>query len=829
MTHQIVRRFMTVFGASLLVAAMTLLPNQARAQGPFDCPTIPVPNLTTLPGATLLPVIPSIDRDPVARVLRGTIGLHDAMESVPVSPPNFTTGSRRCIDQRLRFYVVGDPSSQPAPAPNAIPPAPAIGPTLRAKLGDVVELTLLNQIDVKRYPAGAIDQGQDGVITECDTASAGGYPNLGPDPTNTIGQPLIDTLPNCFHQSSTANLHFHGTHTSPTSTADNVYLAVLPSPRDPTTNQPVITKATFEPQYNTFVADCEKQLRANNLNQWPVTWPAALNASTSYQYITLPNAGTPPADWPNGSLAWTYLQAQYLVKYNPTALNSDVTVSTAKQWPQNYIGSSPSCFVLPDYKDPTQHLKMGQSPGTHWYHAHKHGSTSANVANGMTGAFIIEGDDYDGAFDKAYNTFRAALGLKTDVSWTRQQPVMVVDQIYSLPNLNRNGSGAGSGPFSVNGQQQPTMTMQPGEVKLWRIVNASPIDGFYLKDLPAGFLWQQTAQDGVQFDGYNFETRAQRPVYVAPGNRIDLLVKAPAAAAAPFNVNVYQGTSAAKALRGAPVPLMNVFVNGTAVTAMNIVTTAQLGKQPPFLADLSGPTNSRTFTFNTSGALVPGNGGQREHTINGHKFDPNHPVLINQVNSIEQWKIVNTTVVGGGIDHPFHIHINPFQVNAVFAPNAPMVYTNGQPVFDTAGKQVPLYVVAPAAPAYPQNQCVLDPNNDKTWVPCTGNAAIKVPVCGDPTNPAGWAKCTGPVAGKSTLKPTNIWWDVFPIPSAVAVKDSTGRAVKVIPGYFTMTTKFADYQGAYVMHCHILAHEDRGMMMSVQVGVNNPATVFAHH
>ena len=37
---------------------------------------------------------------------------------------------------------------------------------------------------------------------------------------------------------------------------------------------------------------------------------------------------------------------------------------------------------------------MGQSPGTHWYHAHKHGSTAINVANGMTGAFIIEGD-YD--------------------------------------------------------------------------------------------------------------------------------------------------------------------------------------------------------------------------------------------------------------------------------------------------------------------------------------------------------------------------------------------------------------------------------------------------
>ena len=44
-------------------------------------------------------------------------------------------------------------------------------------------------------------------------------------------------------------------------------------------------------------------------------------------------------------------------------------------------------------------LKMGQAPGTHWYHAHKHGSTALNVANSMTGAFIIEGASYDGALN----------------------------------------------------------------------------------------------------------------------------------------------------------------------------------------------------------------------------------------------------------------------------------------------------------------------------------------------------------------------------------------------------------------------------------------------
>ena len=39
----------------------------------------------------------------------------------------------------------------------------------------------------------------------------------------------------------------------------------------------------------------------------------------------------------------------------------------------------------------------------------------------------------------------------------------------------------------------------------------------------------------------------------------------------------------------------------------------------------------------------------------------------------------------------------------------------------------------------------------------------------------------------------------------------------VIGGYFKMRSRFVDFAGLYVMHCHILAHEDRGMMTVVQV------------
>jgi FtsP/CotA-like multicopper oxidase with cupredoxin domain len=42
-----------------------------------------------------------------------------------------------------------------------------------------------------------------------------------------------------------------------------------------------------------------------------------------------------------------------------------------------------------------------------------------------------------------------------------------------------------------------------------------------------------------------------------------------------------------------------------------------------------------------------------------------------------------------------------------------------------------------------------------------------------------------------------------------------------------MVSRFVDYAGYYVIHCHILAHEDRGMMTVVYVTPLQPP--FSHH
>jgi FtsP/CotA-like multicopper oxidase with cupredoxin domain len=708
-------------------------------------------------------------------ITAGMIVLSDGQRAFQIAAGT-PDSAGKCVPQLLRSFQNHEPV---APNPSAAPPLPTPGPTIRAELGDVVEITFLNQIDPLDYGA-SIDRWEDLTkVTDqpglgCDSSTTG-YPELSKGPP-----PIYDTMPNCFHGSSTGNLHFHGTHTSPQSTADDVFVQVRPSPRE--NNAPVVTAATVKLMFDEFFAKCAATLHADNLSQWPKVWSDLPVAYTTMEEKLLQayDQGKPPQTqlWP-----------------------PDEAKIKAGEWPQYYIGAFPNCFLVPKYPGVVPHgmpmsLRMGQSPGTHWYHAHKHGSTFLNVANGMEGALIIEGDGYDGKFNAFYDKYR------TDKSteWTRQQPVLIVNQYATTPGLERGG-GAPPTPFAVNGEQEPTLTMYPGQVMLWRMINSSTTDGFYLPALPAGFTWRQTAQDGVQFDDQNYQARAERPVFVAPGNRIDLLVQAPKTVTTEFNpINVYQGTSVSTAETSPPNAIL--FTIKLAGTGPAMPLMPHMPPRPSFLKDITpGELSKQTQTLDFA---TTGKGGQRKETINGHKFMEGPSLKIDPLNTVQEWTIKNSTF-GPKIDHPFHIHVNPFQVVEEFDPNAPLLDAKGHPVLDSGGKPVPLYVASVTKPTLRLGQCWLNPNDQSTWVACKASPASAYP-------------------GEKT---TNIWWDVFPIPAGRVVAVSPTQNVNV-PGYFKLRSRFVDYAGSYVLHCHILAHEDRGMMMEVDLAVNNKVPM-QHH
>ncbi|HMC67606.1 MAG TPA: multicopper oxidase domain-containing protein, partial [Mycobacteriales bacterium] len=115
----------------------------------------------------------------------------------------------------------------------------------------------------------------------------------------------------------------------------------------------------------------------------------------------------------------------------------------------------------------------------------------------------------------------------------------------------------------------------------------------------------------------------------------------------------------------------------------------------------------------------------------------------------------------------------------------------------------------------------------------------------DPNNPATFKPCPAIQAKVAPGPPWWIWWDTFAIPSGRQIQltctkatcapalqpylqcPATGNCKEFIPGWFKMRSRFVDFTGQYVLHCHILIHEDRGMMQLVEV--ISDKTMYTHH
>ena len=788
-----------------------MLPQAALAQGTLDC----------LPLGQPLPTIPEIAVQRTSQVagagntLRGTILLANEKQRIVFREP---TGFGNSPGKPGLYFVCKQQTVRVFRGLNAKPPMPLVpqtqvgdpmpGPTLRARLGDIVQLTFVNNVDPNQY-SGTFDEGEKKTSTGCDASTGTSVTSPGyPASAN-------DTFPDCFHGSSTGNIHFHGTHTNPNSTGDNVFLQVRPSPI--VNGKPTITDKTFTKQFNDFFKACYDTLHAKPAIEWPLSW----NDKPLGPWDKPQGSGTPD---PN---TWTGQQALLLQAYDKN--NPDLKPLWPQDqdelkkglWPQYYIGAYPYCFQIPQ-KDPTEPvtsgaIKMGQSPGTHWYHAHKHGSTAINVANGMTGVFIIEGPTYDDQLNVWYGP-----------GWTQRQPVIVLNQLGVSPNLMRGvgprGGNTDKGPdFSVNGRIQPVIDMKPGEVQLWRIANTSGRSGAFFLGPPPGFKWRQIAQDGVQFADANYKSSENKTFLMAAGNRVDLLVQAPTTPAALFPIVVQHDVDPSDLTSAYPVTLMSVRIKAgqqpVTGNASQFIPTAPT--PPKFLDDIADSEVQSTRNINFASTSPPA-----QHTINGKKFDGLENAQTVFLNRVEEWTITNAT---SGISHPFHIHVNPFQVTEVFNPNnitVPNPDTSpGQP------KTLPKYIFYLAETLAP-DQCYvdpkeLDPNNQKFWTYT------------NPNDKATWKPCSPPPPNPPTSTP-RVWWDVFPIPSGLGATDQKGNAINgpngqqlILAGYFKMRSRFVDYPGYFVLHCHILAHEDRGMMTTVWVTPvpgSAPAPVpFAHH
>jgi FtsP/CotA-like multicopper oxidase with cupredoxin domain len=380
--------------------------------------------------------------------------------------------------------------------------------------------------------------------------------------------------------------------------------------------------------------------------------------------------------------------------------------------------------------------------GLFWFHPHHHGSTDVQVSGGMAGLIAVRGPiDEVPEIKAARELFLVVQTLnvnqsKTDPTLYEYEPVA-----YQTPANGGYNLGTDYTMLTVNGHgvnwannvsgtyaplTLPQFEMRPGEVVRLRILNGT------------NFIFMPLVLPGLEtyiiaFDGVNLTAPAQATfdyagtvsaanmftanvMTTSPGNRIELLVRAPQQ---PGTYTISSAATSDVAFMGFPkFDLAQIVVSGSPVS-MNIPASLPVpAREYPVISD-SEIVARRTITYTEGpdGTLLTGFG----FYIDGALYDEMAVPISPASNTAEEWTIVNKTTES----HPFHIHVNSFQLFAI----------NGAPV-----------------------------------------------------------------------TPPEVW-DTFIVPPMAG---ST-------PGTITLRIRFKEFRGKTVHHCHVLPHEDTGMMQNVLI------------
>jgi FtsP/CotA-like multicopper oxidase with cupredoxin domain len=417
------------------------------------------------------------------------------------------------------------------------------------------------------------------------------------------------------------------------------------------------------------------------------------------------------------------------------------------------------------------------APGTNWYHSHVHGASAYQVSGGMAGALIIR-EPKDSQIvrkdlDKVFIIQEILVNPPPTVKpWPDYPPIYGTVPDPTNPVQVQT-------EFFINGKCRPTLTMRKGQMMRWRFINSAVTPGGLMTlklvktptcsptapaTIPKGEIMHLIAIDGLSFYGIN--PQPVRFHLMALGSRADFLVKLDEPGLYTLYKDGYplesitkpDSTNYTNASANTKRVLAYVYVQDSDEPPDTIPDKIP-GKKPAYLNPIwsvnQEPDRVRTkpVTFQNP---APG-----KFQIDGKPYALNEAIEV-QLNTAEEWTLVNNAgPVPQSNTHPFHVHLNPFQVLGV--------------AFDFE----------------------------------VDNADRKVPKmdAGDP--------CTWP------------FWDTVALPGAKRPQKGTPPADTQIK----IRSRFLIYDGEYVTHCHILVHEDVGMMINVKLigdgkGPSEPVTEY---
>jgi FtsP/CotA-like multicopper oxidase with cupredoxin domain len=347
-------------------------------------------------------------------------------------------------------------------------------------------------------------------------------------------------------------------------------------------------------------------------------------------------------------------------------------------------------------------------PGLYWYHPHHHGSTAVQASSGMAGGVIVFGD-----IDKVpqiaaardiplvvqdlvlfESETEAGLWLyepKQNAIWqTFGGNVTIYDPATGKNNPTNLKGGFTTGdsalhffllngepffkethnnnsPQEPNTQQLPAarITMAPGEVVRFRMLNGC--NDNLMPIVVEGHEMYLLAMDGVNYPAPRVMP-APAPgtntpqALLAPANRAEFLIKA---SKTPGTYRILQLEQDQQFIHSAAKTLVEIVVSGAAKD-MALPTTLPTPKRYYPLIQPSEVSQVREIQFsgNFPAVMNPYVGG--DFSINNALYDEKACPVYVTLDSVEQWNLeVGDMQHGGSEGHPFHIHVNHFEVISI--------------------------------------------------------------------------------------------------------------------------------------------------------------------
>jgi FtsP/CotA-like multicopper oxidase with cupredoxin domain len=312
---------------------------------------------------------------------------------------------------------------------------------------------------------------------------------------------------------------------------------------------------------------------------------------------------------------------------------------------------------------------------TLYIYIYTEGSSAIQTLGGMAGAIIVEDEPDVQSIELA--SMRNLILVLQEIDIRRLNKLSTdVDNVL----LSEHSAADDSTPIqfiTANGQFQSAIALYTGEAVRLRIVHAGSAAFVYLQlSTDADCVLQTIARDGA----YHSAPRSDSGVFMSPGSRADVIVQCYTAGT--FSIrsgDVHSGSVSVNTYVGGiskvrEQTLVFLTVQDSSSSEVMPLPTALPAFEKSLLDAAVSDERKWIYEYNQGNKVQRGDKLYTFYGINGLEYNTSYIQRSIPLGAIEEWQIVNAVysnrgLIGGDTkanvthdQHPFHMHVNPFQI-----------------------------------------------------------------------------------------------------------------------------------------------------------------------